>query len=378
MRKTTIKMRSVRVKGERYYLVTFPKLPKGRARQFFKDKGEAETFLAQKRIEKENHGIAAMSFTDRDRAEYLECVELLKPYGATLRQAVMAYLPHVRTRQHSCGLDELVTRLLATKEKAGKSARYLKDLRLRLGSFAESFKGKRVADVSRGDVEAWLHALHLSPTSVNNYRRVLVVLFNFAQSHNLCLSNPAEDVEVVTSTDKPPGILSPLQAAELLNNAHPSLVPVLAIGLFAGLRRAELERLDWREVKFSQGLIEVTAKKAKSARRRLVNIESNLAEWLRPHVQPSGNVWPANFESLFEKCRSDAGIVEWPENGLRHSFASYHLAHYSDAARTALELGHTTTVLLFTHYRALCTKEDASRFWSIAPVQPANVLALTA
>ena len=41
-----------------------------------------------------------------------------------------------------------------------------------------------------------------------------------------------------------PGIVTP-QAAALLYHAEPEIVPFFAIGLFAGLRVAELERLDW-------------------------------------------------------------------------------------------------------------------------------------
>jgi hypothetical protein len=52
---------------------------------------------------------------------------------------------------------------------------------------------------------------------------------------------------------------------------------------------------------------------------------------------------------------------------LRHSFASYHLAYHRDAARTALELGHKSTTLLFTNYRELVTKSDAIRYWAIKP-----------
>ena len=50
---------------------------------------------------------------------------------------------------------------------------------------------------------------------------------------------------------------------------------------------------------------------------------------------------------------------------MRHSFASYHLAYHRDAARTALELGHKSTTLLFTNYRELVTKAAAIRYWAI-------------
>jgi integrase len=89
-------------------------------------------------------------------------------------------------------------------------------------------------------------------------------------------------------------------------------------------------------------LIEVTANKAKSAQRRFVRIQPNPAKWLQPCAQQSGDVTPLNYRELFDNAREAAGIHEWPRNGLRHSFASYHLAKFKDAAALALELGHTS------------------------------------
>jgi len=74
-----------------------------------------------------------------------------------------------------------------------------------------------------------------------------------------------------------------------------------------------------------------------------------------------------NFNTLFERARTAALLTTWPDNALRHSLASYHLAYYSDAARTALELRHSSTKLLFTNYRELVTKADALRYWNILP-----------
>jgi hypothetical protein len=44
---------------------------------------------------------------------------------------------------------------------------------------------------------------------------------------------------------------------------------------------------------------------------------------------------------------------EWPDNALRHSFASCHLAHFKDAAVLALETGHTDSGMIFDHYPKL-------------------------
>ena len=76
----------------------------------------------------------------------------------------------------------------------------------------------------------------------------------------------------------------------MLEHAEPALVPFLAIGAFAGLRHAEIQRLDWSEVRLDEGFIEVKASKAKTASRRLVPILDNLKQWLTPHRQTEGKV----------------------------------------------------------------------------------------
>jgi integrase len=51
-----------------------------------------------------------------------------------------------------------------------------------------------------------------------------------------------------------PGILTLNETARLLEAASTGILPYLAIGAFAGLRRAELERLDWLDVHFDSDL----------------------------------------------------------------------------------------------------------------------------
>jgi integrase len=81
-----------------------------------------------------------------------------------------------------------------------------------------------------------------------------------------------------------------------------------------------------------------------------------------------GNVTPAlGFRQSFEQAREAAGIDEWPDNALRHSFASYHLAKCNDAALTALQLGHHDSCVTFAHYRELVKPREAERYWNIRP-----------
>jgi integrase len=68
------------------------------------------------------------------------------------------------------------------------------------------------------------------------------------------------------------------------------------------------------------------------------------------------------------ETRRRAKIADWPSNALRHSFASYHLAHFKNAAELALEMGHTNQQMIFDHYRQLVRPAVAARYWKICPV----------
>jgi integrase len=91
---------------------------------------------------------------------------------------------------------------------------------------------------------------------------------------------------------------------------------------------------------------------------------------------------PENGTSAIGKIskidRTAVKLKPWPSNGLRHSFASYYLSHFKDAARLALELGHTDQELLFRYYRELVTPEQAAKWWDTGPATQTNLVAISA
>ena len=56
------------------------------------------------------------------------------------------------------------------------------------------------------------------------------------------------------------------------------MIPYLAIGLFAGVRPLEIQRLQQQDI--TDRYIEITAAKAKTRKRRLVSLSDNLKEWI--------------------------------------------------------------------------------------------------
>jgi len=182
--------------------------------------------------------------------------------------------------------------------------------------------------------------------------------------------NPIPFTEKPKLIDVPPEIFTVNELRALLESAKqqaPDVLPMLAIGAFAGLREAEIKRLDWHEVDLARRHIEVKAAKAKSARRRIVAMQPNLGAWLRPYGKMKGGLVPEGSRGKVDRVCEAAGLTRWPKNGLRHSFASYRLAAIHDAPRVASELGHTSPQMLYSTYRELVLPEEAERYWKIAP-----------
>jgi integrase len=339
-----------------------------RRRSFFETKGAADAFAVFKNAERQQSGIQHSEFPEGLRIMAQDAMEALQPFGKTIKDAVAHYVAHLKANERSCSAVELVKQLLKAKEAAGVGERHLGTLRSRLNYFAEEFDNKLVAEITATNIDDWLRSLDVGTLTRNHYRSVLVSAFKFARRHGYAVENPAEGASKAKVISGRPGILEVEQASALLCNAPTDIVPFLGIGLFAGLRRAELEKLDWSEVDFESGLIQVTAEKSKTAKRRFVTLQPNLREWLLPYRKRKGNVTQhETFRQSFNQARIAAGIVDWPENCLRHSFASYHLAHFKNAAATALELGHHDSRVTFAHYRELVKPVEAARYWLLKP-----------
>ena len=181
-------------------------------------------------------------------------------------------------------------------------------------------------------------------------------------------------------------IFTPAEFAEILSNARAEMVPWLAIGGLAGLRSAELGRLDWSEVNLAERHIEIKASKAKTAARRLAPVTDNLAAWIAPHFKPAGKVtefesWWNQIPKLVEemnRARRECGNTakfDWKHNGLRHSFCSYRLAAIKNAAQVALEAGNSPQ-MIFKHYRQLVTEAEARKWFTVTPEAKSNVVHL--
>ena len=177
----------------------------------------------------------------------------------------------LQASRRSCTVAALVDELLKAKEADGASTRYLGDLRGRLKQFAERVRRSICRSISAPQIDVWLRSLcdkhHWQPSltcNAQSYSTASCCAVQFRQRPWLLRRESGGANARAKEIETPVGILSVGQTARLLEFAPAELVPYIAIGAFAGLRRAEIERLDWKEVDLHSNLIEVTAINSKS------------------------------------------------------------------------------------------------------------------
>ena len=242
--------------------------------------------------------------------------------------------------------------------------RTLKQTQHNLSLLAEEFGNESVHCVTAGNLEKWFQRRNWKRSTVDGVIAKIGPFFSWLVREGLIDKSPCGAIRrPIRDNSKPPSILSVKAANELLNVAKrldPEFAKYFAIGIFAGVRPHEIERLDDKDI--TERYIEITAANAKCRKRRLVNVLPNLKEWLK--VSPNT---PLKNKRRRKLALIKAAGISWAHDIMRHSYASYHLAHFSSADKTALELGHRDTNMLFRHYRQLVTREEAEKFWAIRP-----------
>src|SRR5438045_1992454 len=300
-----------------------------------------------------------LKLTSADRATYVRAMDALRPLGIPLHVAIDEY---VEAKQHAGAaliaaakehgrrhaiatvrksIAGTVKEILDAKKQDGISVRYLQSLRSHLNRFAEHFR-MNIASVTAAQIEDWLRRIKRGPRTRNNIRHSVVTLFNFAKARGYLpktFASEADHVAKAKDRGGEIGVFTPAQLGDLLNAGDEEAKLYFAIGALTGLRSDELIRLDSEDVNFSRGYVQVGKAKAKTATPRLIPIQPNLEMWLAPYRAKSGLIFVSEHAADRAIAQAKASGIEWPNNVLRHSYATYRLAQCRDAARVALENG---------------------------------------
>lgn len=220
---------------------------------------------------------------------------------------------------------------------------------------------------------------HRQGVTRNHVIRHLATFFRWAVARGYAVGNPALEVPRARVSEPSRGILTVPQVAALLGQAvinRPAMIPYLALGFFAGIRPAEIERLD--PAKIGKTWILIDGSVAKTSDHRTVPVRDNLRAWLDAYP-PKNPITPLSTKHLYGAIRdlcaktceledAAAHIQAWPKDCARHSFASYGYELTHDAALIASEMGHRGTDIFFRHYRGLVQPGDGKKYFDILPI----------
>jgi integrase len=325
-------------------------------------------------------------------SEFVEASTKLN--GRNLGEAVEGYLHNVATvkrKDVAAAVEEFIqtneprTRA-ANGERAQLSGKYFYNLAIQLRRFAATFPNTALCDLGKEHLDTYVNSLgDFSAKSRNHYRTTIRQFLQWATrkdylpvTHRLGESDGLRPEHANTAEVN---IYTPRELAALLANGDDTLRPVIAVGGLAGLRTAELLRLDWADVWRVPGHIEITAAKSKTRQRRLVEICPALQAWLEPYrVRERGKFWAGEettFQEHFGELCKTAKVTR-KTNGLRHAFCTYHFALHANENLTAQQAGNSPA-MIHAHYKGLATKAEAQKWFNVLPPKAAkNVISLKA
>ena len=261
-------------------------------------------------------------------------------------------------------------------ETDGKSDLRRKQLANVLDRFAENFN-LEVQTLTPKLIAEYLTALELAERTRRNHRDV-IGFFNRWLVLRGYLAKGTDWLEGVQNyAARKLGQISTYTADEmqrLIAAADKRILPMIVIGGFAGLRHAEIARLEWQDIDLEEGFIEVKAENAKTDTRRIVPLKPNLKAFLKKLAKKSGKVVSVvNTTKQLLKTASDTAdaeneieALEWKHNALRHTYISARVAESGDVPRVADEAGNSPQVIR-TNYLKRMRPAAAAEWFAIEP-----------
>jgi len=344
-----------------------------RIQQWFRTAREAKTVRDAYNAEIEANG-TAVSLSPTARLEAIAATEKLARFGKTLAEAADFYVAYLVKQASSITVAELADRVAAEFERRLReneiSRRHFGSMRETLKKFRTRFAETPIKLLVGTEIKAWLAGLPLAVKTRNRHLSYIRNILGIAREANLLETDPLERVSSFNDPRKRNGfkvaILTPDELEKFLNAAADDLRAFFALSAFSGLRREEIVRLDWAEVKLDRNLIDLPFEKSKNKKRKLIEVPANLAAILAPYAAASGPVTPRKkLDRAISAAAKAADIVPWRQNCLRHSFCSYAVAD-KGFEWTAAQADHSVRMLR-DHYWEVVSKEDAEKYWAIKP-----------
>ncbi|MBP3499340.1 MAG: tyrosine-type recombinase/integrase [Akkermansia sp.] len=232
---------------------------------------------------------------------------------------------------------------------------------------------RKVRAITPQECAQYIEQAFDTPRQRQKARLILSGVFGTAVKRGWCSENPVAKVEVPRVVEKQVPILSPQEISDLKQTAASyrggSCAAAVGMMLYAGIRPHEVARLSWEQVDLQERAIYVMPQHSKTGGARRVTIHKPLLRILRAHRRADAEKicppdWLRHWRELRKAAGWDSPAHPWPQDALRHTFASYHLSHFRSFAELQLEIGHRDATLLRTRYVDQRGVHSSAQFWA--------------
>lgn len=263
----------------------------------------------------------------------------------------------------------------AIEARRDRRTRTVYDFRYFTRRFMLRCKGlsrRRVRSITPKECAEYIEMAFDTPRQRQKARLILSGVFGTAVKRGWCDSNPVARVEAPRVIENPVPILNPKEIEQITTTAQEyqdgRCAAAVGMMLYAGIRPHEVARLTWEQVDLQEQAIYILPRHSKTGGARRVTIHRPLLKILRLHVgKDAQKICPANWLVHWRKLRCAAGWSKekrWPQDALRHTFASYYLSFFRSFSELQLEIGHRDSTLLRTRYVDQRGVNDPARFWA--------------
>ncbi|MCM2276105.1 MAG: hypothetical protein NDI75_15055, partial [Candidatus Didemnitutus sp.] len=251
--------------------------------------------------------------------------------------------------------------------------RRAKELKHMVERLCERRGDEYVHQISREDIRFFLKGLDVSAQTERNNAASLRQFFDWCIGEGWRKDNP---VVMDYRIDRTPATFTAAQVKGLFTKAaklHPSLLPMMILQWFAGIRPTATHLMDWRDIDFGKRHIVIQPEANKTRQPDLVDsLPDAFWEKLAPFRQDAGPVRAPAHIKRYREVRNALGYGEpprkrWPTDVARHSFASHLYGLSGDIVEVSRALRHTGSKVTLKHYVAKhVTLEEGKAYFALA------------
>ena len=257
--------------------------------------------------------------------------------------------------------DTFITR------QASKSRSHRDKVREICGMLSKRFP---LVCVSPGDLDAWFCGLPGTETTRAMFFRYTRMFFRWAHRMRFVEHDPSAALDAPKASIGR-NILTVEQMRSVLSVEMDNWTRAcVLLGAFAGLRTEEMLRMDWSDIDTEAGEIHIRPGVMKDSGgffERIVDFTEPLNR-RKEAFSGTGKLVPVTSRRFHYARKALAlalGWPIWPDNCLRHSFATYHLAMSHDPGKTAYQMGHSSPAMVRKVYAVPARRADGAAWWAL-------------